>query len=337
MKTKPTIRDVAKLANVSISTVSRVMNAPETVVESKREKVIAAIDQLQYQPNAFARGLIYKKSNTLGIFIPDIQNPYFSGVIRGVQDTANKLGYSIMICNTDQDEQRLLTYIRTFYEKQVDGLIFASDILRAAYYEEMQRFKLPIVLVSTHSENEEIPSVGINNEQASYDAVQHLIEYGHQNIGMIAFPNDDILSGLPRYNGFMRALQDAGLERNCHQVEFATYKFEEAYLATERLLDKYPNLSAVFAASDEFALGVIACLRSRGMHVPDDVSVIGFDNIRMSYMSHPKLTTIDQSDYQTGATAVHKMDELLKHGKSRTCREIMPHRLIVRESTRCIK
>ncbi|NIK80317.1 LacI family transcriptional regulator [Paenibacillus castaneae] len=331
---KPTIHDVAKYAEVSISTVSRVMNAPETVAAEKRSKVLDAIQALQYQPNAFARGLIFKKSDTLGVMIPDIENPYYAGLIRGMQDAAVMLNHSLMICNTDRDKSRTVAYVQSFFEKQVDGIIFTSDSLHMEYYEEMQRYRLPFVLASTNAPEYDIPSVDIDDEQAAYEAVMHLIDQGHRQIGMISFPLGDTISGQPRYNGYQRALRDNGLAAYDSCVEYAEHRFKHAFAAAERLLTRCPELTAVFAASDEFAMGTISYLRENGRYVPEHISVVGFDNIRMAEMFIPKLTTMDQPTYDIGFRSVHKLYELITRGKVEQLREKLPHRLVIRESTR---
>ena len=333
---KPTIRDVAKYANVSISTVSRVMNAPNTVVEAKRNRVLEAIEHLQYQPNGFARGLIYKKSDTLGVMIPDIENPYYGGLLRGMQDAAVSLNCSLMICNTDRDRNRMISYIRSFYEKQVDGIIFVSDALHPEYYAEMKRYHFPIVLASTAATEFNIPSVDVNNEQGSYDAVKYLIELGHRRIGMISFPTSDMISGITRLSGYQRALQEAGLEACIDNVEFAQHRFEEAYHATAKLLIKHRDLTAIFTASDEFAMGAISYIHEQGGSVPDTISVIGFDNIRMASMFIPKLTTIAQPVYEIGVRTVEKLYALITSGEMSVVREKLPHQLIIRDSVKKI-
>lgn len=331
---KPTIRDVAKMAEVSISTVSRVMNAPNTVVESKRSRVMEAIQKLQYQPNAFARGLIYKKSFTLGLLIPDIENLYFSGVIRGMQDACIKLGYSLMICNTDRDKERLLSYIDNFHEKQVDGIVLASDILYPEYYEKLVGCRIPFVLVSSHSDEYDIPSVEVDDELAAYDAVKFLIDLGHREIGMIGFDHDNSVSGPPRYEGFVRALVESGLQRNIEKIKCANHRFEHAYQAAHKLFTEYPELTAIFCVADEFAMGAISYLKDCNILVPGQVSVIGFDNLRMASMFIPKLTTIAQPIYELGYRAAEKLHELLTTGGVQVSKEKMEHRLIVRESSR---
>lgn len=309
------------------------MNAPETVVPEKRRRVLEAIERLQYQPNAFARGLIYKKSETFGIMIPDIENPYYAGLLRGIQDAAVKLNHSVIICNTDRDRNRMIAYARNLFEKQADGIIYASDSLFREFYDEMKRSRLPFVLVSTQAPEYDVPSVDIDNEQAAYEAVRHLIGLGHREIGMISFPVGETISGAPRLAGFRRAIREAGLDRCADLVEFAAHRFEDAYEAAGRLLARAPRLTAVFAASDEFAMGTIMYAREQGLTVPDDLSVVGFDDIRMAHMYIPRLTTVQQPVYQMGVRAVHKLHELVANGKVAEMHERLPHRLIVREST----
>lgn len=331
---KPTIRDVAKMAAVSISTVSRVMNAPESVNESKRIRVLEAIEKLQYQPNSFARGLIYNKSFTFGLLIPDIENVFYTGIIRGMQDACIKLGYSLMICNTDRDRHRLLSYIDAFHEKQVDGIVFASDMMFPEYYAKLVRCKIPFVLLSTHSDEFEVPCVEIDDEKAAYDAAKFLVELGHREIGMIGFDHENSISGPPRFQGFARAMMEAGLDGNVKKVKGAAHRFEQAYQAAHELFTEYPELTAVFCVADEFAMGVISYLKDRNILVPGQVSVVGFDNLRFANMFIPKLTTIAQPMYDMGYRATEKLHELVTTGKVEVLREKMEHKLIVRESSR---
>lgn len=332
---KATIRDVAKLAGVSISTVSRVMNSPQSVVESKRRKVLEAVEQLSYQPNSFARGLIYRKSFTLGLLIPDIENMYYAGIIRGMQEACNKLGYSLMICNTDRDSARLLSYIDTFHEKQVDGIVFASDRMSPEYYEKLSIYKIPVVMLSSHSDEFGIPSVEVDDEAAAYDAVRYLIGLGHEKIGMIGFNDAISVSGPPRLKGYMRALSEAGLEHEglTGRVKHAAHYFEHAYEAARELFMEFPDTTAVFCVADEFAMGTISYLKERGISVPEQVSVIGFDNVRMAGIFIPKLTTIAQPTFELGYRSAEKLHELITIGQAEIMQEKLLHTLIIREST----
>lgn len=331
---KPTIRDVAKLADVSISTVSRVMNAPDTVVPDKRDRVLKAIEALKYSPNALARGLIYKKTNTLGVVIPDIRNSYYAEIIRGMEDASKKQGYSLIICNTDRDRHRLFSYLNTFYEKQVDGLLYTSDPVFPDYYKELKRLRLPVVLVSTHSMEYELPSVKIDDEQAAFDAVKYLIDAGHRNIAMISFELGDSIAGHTRYQGFMRALREHDLEACKTNVLFVNGWNHDPLVAAEELMERFPGATAVFTASDELAIGLLCQLNRKGVLIPDDLSVIGFDNIRMSRLTIPALSTVAQPMYDIGFRAVEKLHARISGLDDPVLREYLPHELIIRESTR---
>lgn len=334
---KPTIKDVAKLANVSISTVSRVMNAPETVVETKKTRVLAAIEQLKYQPNALARGLIYKKTGSLGVVISDIRNPYYAELIRGMEDASKTLGYSLIICNTDRAHDRLFSYLATFYEKQVDGILYTSDALFPDYYKELKRLRLPVVLAATHSLEYEIPSVKINDEQAAYDATKYLIDLGHRRIAFIGFELTDSIAGAPRYQGFIRGLREHGLESNRDNVIFVDGWNYDTLAATDALIRKCPDITAVFTAADEWAIGLMCHLHEKGIRVPDDLSVIGFDNIRMSNYTIPRLTTVAQPIYEIGYRSVEKLHASINGETDPVLRERLPHELVVRASTRRIE
>jgi len=333
---KPTIKDVAKLAGVSISTVSRVMNAPDTVVDDKKSRVLKAIEELKYKPNALARGLIYKKTDTLGVVIPDIRNPYYAEIIRGMEDASKRLGYSLIICNTDRAHHRLFSYLANFYEKQVDGLLYTSDALFPDYYKELKRLRLPVVLVSTHSIEYEVPSVKINDEQAAYDATKYLIELGHRNIAFIGFELTDSIAGQTRYQGFIRALRERGLESNKENVIFVDGWNYDPSIAADLLLEKCPNATAVFTTADELAIGLLCNLNEKGIRIPDELSVMGFDNIRMSGMTIPRLTTVAQPMYRIGYRSVEKLHARINGLSDPTLREVLPHEITVRASTRRI-
>lgn len=332
---KPTIKDVAKLAGVSISTISRVLNSPDKVVPEKREKVLEAIERLQYHPNALARGLIHKRTKTLGVLIPDVSSLYYAEVFRGMEDAARESGNNMLICNTDNNKKTMIDAVQTLYEKQIDGIIFTSEPMYPDYYEMFSRINLPIVLASTHSLEYEMPSVKINDEQAGFDGTEYLIRKGHKRIGMISGPNLDPIAGLPRLQGFLRAMRTHGLDADVNQcVEYGSYRFDDGYEAMGRLYAKYPDMTAAFVASDEMAMGAITWLYQAGKQVPGDISVIGFDDTRMSRMYIPKLTTVGQPTYEIGFLAIKKLNELLDEGGVQELRTYMPHRIVERDSVR---
>lgn len=332
-----TIREVARASGVSISTVSRVMNAPETVSPEKRKRVLKAIKELGYSPNALARGLISKQTDTVGVLMPDISNPYAAEVVKGMEDAGHALGIHVILCNTDSSSERTIRNLTVLRQKQVDGIIFMSKAITEEFYQMFQTMNVPIVLLATESLVYDLPSIKINDEQAGYDAVAYLASKGHVNIGMISGPIGDTIAGLPRYKGFRLACKEIlGIEDTASQVEFATFHFHSGYEAMGRLYEKRPDLTAVFCASDEIALGAISLLHDLGLSVPDDVSVMGFDNTKIARMSIPKLTTVAQPMYEMGKKAMEVLEKLRREEPLAEKRIYMQHEIIERESVKAV-
>ncbi|MBM7095778.1 substrate-binding domain-containing protein [Bacillus sp. H-16] len=331
---KVTMKDVSRLAGVSMSTVSRVLNSPESVNREKREKVLNVIKELKYHPNALARGLVYKRTNSLGVLIPDVSNAYVAEVIRGMEDTALHYGYNLILCNTDLDQKKMVKYLQVLKEKQVDGIVFTSEPVTAELNELFEQLQLPVVLASTQSLEYNLPSVKVDDEKAAYDAASYLIGKGHRKIGMISGPTFDIISGATRYYGFQRAMKEK-LQINAEDmVEFGSYRFEDGYNGMKKLLKRKPDVTAVFAASDEMAVGAITYLHEQGVDVPGDISIMGYDNTKFASMYIPKLTTVAQPMYEIGKTAVEKMMEKLEGEEGTLLRSYLAHQIIERDSVR---
>lgn len=329
------MKDVATLANVSMSTVSRVLNNPESVVPEKRERVIEAIKTLKYHPNALARGLIYKRTRTYGVLIPDVSNMYSAEVLKGMEEAANKRGMNLIICNTDLNKDRKLAYINVLNEKQVDGILYMSEAVFPADYKVIERLGIPVVLASTHCLEYPLPSVKVDDELGGYDATLFLIAKGHKDIGMISGPTTDTIAGQSRLQGYLRCLRDHHLPINVEKnVQFGYYRFKDGYEAMERLYQGNSNITAVFAASDEMALGAISYLHSIKVNVPNDLSVIGFDNTKVASMSIPQLTTVAQPMYEIGYKSVEKLEDLINGLELPQLRTYLPHRIIERESVK---
>lgn len=331
----PTIKDVARLSGVSMSTVSRVMNAPDSVRADKRKKVEKAIRELRYHPNALARGLIYKRTQTFGVLIPDVSNPYVSEVIRGMEDSARKLGSNLILCNTDRNQDRMINYLKVLKEKQVDGIIYTSEPLTKDFYQMFGEFNMPVVLASTQSLEYDIPSVKIDDEKAGYDGGLYLIRKGHGKIGMISGPIDDPIAGITRYSGFKKAMSEMIENETIDEwIEFGTYRYEDGYEAMKKLFKKQPEITAVFVASDEMALGAISYLHQIGVNVPEEVSVLGFDNTKIAKMCIPKLTTIGQPMYDIGQKAILKLEAMLNTQNIEELRSYLDHTIIERDSVK---
>lgn len=334
------IKDVAKRAGVSISTVSRVLNSPQSVKEDKRNRIEAAIKELNYYPNALARGLIHKRTDSIGVLIPDISNSYAAEVIKGMEKTAHEMKVSLIICNTERDYARMQQYLEVLKEKQVDGIIYTSEPVNDTIHDLFTQLGVPVVLASTESMDFNLPSVKVDDEQAGYDGAEYLINAGHKEVAMISGPTTDPIAGFPRFMGFKQAIKNNLQINNIdHRVEFGNYRYEDGYTAMKNLYKKNNKITGVFAASDEMALGAISYLHEEGINVPEDVSVLGFDNTKIATMSIPKLTTVAQPMFEIGSTAVKKLNQLLNgtEGGSELNRLYLNHKIIERDSVKKIQ
>ncbi|MBM7590791.1 catabolite control protein A [Brevibacillus fulvus] len=329
-----TIYDVAREAGVSMATVSRVVNGNPNVKPTTRKKVMAAIERLGYRPNAVARGLASKKTTTVGVIIPDISSLFYSELARGIEDIATMYKYNIILCNSDQRLEKELQLINTLLEKQVDGLLFMGADIKEDHLDTFSTASVPIVLAATRDPDSLLPSVTINHFQAAYDATQTLIERGHKRIAMIASPPSDPLAGLLRFEGYKQALHDAGLPLHDELVTGGNYFYQSGLNAMNSFLQLAEPPTAVFATSDEMAVGAIHAVQDAGLRVPDDIEVIGYDNIRLAEMVRPRLTTVVQPMYDIGAVAMRLLTKYMNNEHVDDHVVQLPHRIEFRESTR---
>ena len=329
---KPTINDVAKKAGVSIATVSRIVNGLSGYTEETRKTVLNVIKEIGYRPNAIARGLVNKQTNTVGVLLPNISSRLTSALLNGVENTAHRLGYSVIICNTDSNGKRTIEYLNVLGEKQVDGIIIASEWLEDAYGEALLAMKIPVVLVLTVSYHFQIPYVKIDDKQAAYQATKYLIEKGHKEIGMISGPDNDKIAGLPRIEGYKQALADYNLTISENHIAYGDFAYKSGIRCMDELFQKSPKITAVFAASDEMALGVLSFAYKKGIKIPDDLSIIGYDDTQDAKMSIPPLTTVHQPLYEMGGKAV----EMLFSTKEAVESIIMPYNIVERDSVKRI-
>ncbi|MBW5444713.1 catabolite control protein A [Cohnella sp. CFH 77786] len=327
-----TIYDVAREAGVSMATVSRVVNNNPNVKPQTRKKVYEAIERLGYRPNAVARGLASKKTTTVGVVIPDIANANFAEVARGIEDIANMYHYNIILSNADKRKDKEIRVVNTLLEKQVDGLLFMGGVVTDEHLQAFNTSNVPIVLCATTDEKGTMPSVDIDHEGASFDAVTKLIEEGHRDIAMISGTLQDPAGGYARFQGYKRALEKAGITYREDYVRVGNYRYESGVEATEYFLHLSDRPTAIFAATDEMAIGSIHCLQDAGLTVPEDVSVISVDNSRMASMVRPLLTTVAQPMYDIGAVSMRLLTKLMKKESVENARVTLPHELIMRRS-----
>jgi len=315
-----------------MATVSRVVNNNPNVKPQTRKKVFEAIERLGYRPNAVARGLASKKTTTVGVVIPDISNPIFSEVARGIEDIANMYHYNIILCNADKKKDKEIRVINTLLEKQVDGLLFMGGAVTDEHIQAFQTSSVPIVLCATSDESGTIPSVDIDHQKAAYDAVETLIKEGHRDIAMISGTLQDPSNGYARFHGYKNALEAAGLNYDENYVRIGNYRYESGIDAMKYFLELKKRPTAVFAATDEMAIGAIHCIQDAGLKVPQDISVISVDNIRMASMVRPQLTTVAQPMYDIGAVSMRLLTKLMKKETVENTRVVLPHEIITRLS-----
>jgi len=329
-----TIYDVARESGYSMATVSRVVNGNTNVKPETRKKILATIERLGYRPNAVARGLASKKTTTVGVVIPDISNPFFAEVTRGIEDIASMYHYNIILSNSDKKLEKELSLIDTLLEKQVDGLLFLGGEVTDAHLEIFNSTGVPVVLAATKDPHSNFPSVDINHFCAAKDAVEQFIHAGHQRIAMISGPLTDPLTGYERFQGYKSALEKAGISFTDELVRVGNYHYQSGMDAMEYFLGLPDKPTAVFAASDEMAVGAIHKIQDNGLNVPTDIEVRGFDNTPISSMVRPLLSTVAQPQYDIGAVA---MRFLTKHMNKEVVSDhivILQHQVTNRNSTK---
>jgi len=283
-----------------------------------------------YTPNAVARGLVQKRTHTIGVLLPTVTSKFASQLLGGIEAEAHNHDYSAIICNTDRNGRRTAEYLRVLSEKQVEGLIFTSEFLTDEYEHLVEAMKVPMVLVSTMSRRYPIPYVRVDDRQASYAATRYLTERGHTQIGMVSGTASDPIAGRPRVEGFLQALADSGLSSDESLITYGDFHFDSGRKAARELLDRHPEVTAVFAASDEMAVGALSTAWERGLRVPEDLSVIGYDDTQDAQMSIPPLTAVHQPIAEMGSVAVRMLLE--NSNQSR----IMPFSITERHSVKTL-
>ncbi|EIV99403.1 LacI family DNA-binding transcriptional regulator [Thermoanaerobacter siderophilus] len=330
-----TIKDIAKLANVSITTVSRVINnKSEGVSEETRNRILQLVKELGYQPNAIARGLVTKKTKTIGLIIPDISNPFFPDIARGVEDSAHIYGYNVFLCNTDDNLEKESEYINALKEKYVDGIIFtSSSIPKHEHITDLIKSGIPVVIMDRRIDSEDIYGVFLDNYEGGYIATKYLIDLGHKRIGCITGPLY-ISNAIERLEGYKRALVDNEIEVDNRLIFEGDYKINSGIIGAEKLLEH--EVTAIFASNDLMAYGAYKAIRSYGYKIPDDISVVGFDDIQLSQILEPQLTTIRQPAYDMGLTAARMLIKLIEGKKMNKKIANFRPQLIIRQSTKDI-
>ena len=330
-----TIKDVALHAQVSVATVSHVVNDTRFVSEGTRLRVQQAIEELRYVPSALARSLKSNRTHTVGMMIPNSSNPYFAEIIRGIEDTCYEAGFNVILCNSDDDPLKQSTYVRLLSEKQVDGLIVMSSGADVELLDTLRAARMPLVLVDREIDDLAADLVEVNHEAGGFLATQHLLQLGHRRVACIAGPQS-LSSARQRVQGYQRALHEAGLAVNDKLLRRGDFTSAGGHAAMASLLEiKTPTgrPSAVFASNDLMAIGAVCAAAARGLRIPQDLSVIGFDDIALAAYSNPPLSSIVQPKHQTGELAAQLLLQRIAQPDRELQRAILQPSLIVRHST----
>lgn len=333
-----TIRDVASLAGVSSMTVSRVINNTGYASQAARLRVERAVQELGYVPNAVARHLRSKQTKAIALVVSDITNPFFTTIARGVEDVARARGFAVMLCNTDESDDEEARYLRLLVERQVDGVLLVPAGSPRASIRLLRTHKVPLVVLDRRVPGQRVNNVRCDSEAGAHALARHLIELGHRRIGVLT-GRRAISTSADRVAGVRRALEEAGLTLDESLVRWGGFNFGNANLADGHqmavsVLTADDPPTALLAANNFIAFGTIRALREMGLRVPDDISVVAFDDLPTEWVSDPFLTVAAQPAYEIGRRAAEMMiDSLVGEGTKTDQSVVLPFEIIVRRST----
>jgi len=336
MGKKITIKDIARIASVSHTTVSRALNNQLRIRKETRERILSIAKELNYRPNFIARSLVMKRSKTLGLVITTIANPFYTELAQGIEATSRKLGYSIILCSTQSDLETEKLYIEMLRSKGVDGIIFTSAHMGDPNIVELAEEGFPIMLVNRKTYHplvkEKVDYVGIDNIQGGFLAVEHLIRLGHQRIGIIGGSSESSV-GFERLEGGKRALEVYGLSQIDDYFLEGDFLKESGYRGGMKFIKMADPPTAIFATNDYMALGAYQAVGEEGLKVPEEMAIVGFNDIEFTAMKGVELTTIGQKKYEMGALSVETLVEKIEGRKLGPSREIiLKPELIIRKT-----
>jgi DNA-binding LacI/PurR family transcriptional regulator len=331
VSSRPTIYDVARAAGVSTATVSRALNGTGQVTPSTRAAIEAAVEELGYRPNTIARSLVTKSTQTIAFLLPDITNPFYAALVHGIQQYAIAHDFTMLLCTTEGSPEREEQYLELLRSKQVDGALVDGLLLPPERIARFVKDGFPIVCLDRDIAARSVPLVQVDNRLGGRLATEHLIGLGHRTIAHVTGAQALRISE-DRFAGFREAHQAHGLEPS-RLVAEGRFTEEGGYEAAKALMRWRLDFTAVFAANDLSAIGVLHALAEAGLRVPDDVSVVGFDDLRLSAFTTPPLTTIRQPAAQIAERATEMLIGLTRGKRVRRLRHLLEPELVVRRST----
>lgn len=328
-----TARDIARVAGVSTSTVSHVLNGTRWVSTDLRKRVHTAVDELGYEPDGLARSLRVRRSNTIGLVVSDIANPFFTAAVRGIQDVAQARGYGLILSNSDEDGDKEATYLRVLKNRRVDGIILAPAADAYPYLSKLACSGFPLVFLDRELQPLEVAAAVLDNRGAARDATDHLVRLGHTRIAMIA-GRRRISATEERIAGYRAGLENAGLPYDDSLVVSGEPGIAEARRVADRLLALDPRPSAFFITNNTMTIGAMGSIRTRGLRVPEDISIVSIDDVSWADVFEPRLTTVAQPTYELGRVAADLvLRRIAGDLDAATARAVLPGHLIIRDST----
>jgi len=327
------MRQIAKRAGVSIGTVSHVINGTAGVRDNLRQRVLEAIRHLNYQPSQLGRGLRRSRTSMLGMIIPDVTNPFFPAVVRGVEDIAYSRSYRVVLCNTDNDPAKEIAYLNQLESYRPVGLLLipAAESRISGPLKKLAASGAPVVCIDRQPPGWRGDVVMVANEEGTYNATRHLLRMGHRCLAVITGPQH-LSNAVQRLKGFLRATEEARIAVEPEYIQPARFDRHTGYQAAMRLLRMLPRPTAILACNDMMALGTLQAVRESNLRCPEDISIVGFDNLEFTEFTFPALTTVHQPGYQLGATAARRLLERIDGSSARPRKIFLQTELKTRNS-----
>jgi len=332
---KITIKDIAKYAGVSTATVSMIVNKNDERISSQtREKVLKVIEEYNYVPNRVASSLVTKKTKTIGLVIPDIANPFFPEIARGVEDKANDEGYTVILCNSDNVLTKEDSYIDMLQEKMVDGIVFTASSRRTSISSSLEKVKVPVITVDRDIPNlTKQGKIAVNNEHGAYNIVSYMIEKGYKKICHITGPLTS-KTARDRYNGYVHAHKENNISLLSHHLYDGAYTSIWGIEAVDALLKDGYEFDSIFCGNDMIAVGAMKGLEKHGLNVPNDIGVVGFDDIEIAQLVTPELTTVRQPKYEMGYKAAEMLIKMIDNEHNDQFEYLLNTEMVIRNSIR---
>ena len=329
----PTIRDVAKRAGVAPITVSRVINNSGYVSQEKRDRVEAAVAELDYVPNILARSFRSKQTRTIALILTDITNPFWTEVAHGVEDAAREHKFNVILCNTDESESRQVEYVSVLIQKQVDGILLVPARSRPEATEAIQKQGTAVVVLDRQVPTADVDVVRCDSEGGAYELVRHVLSLGHRQVAVLTGPKD-VSSAQDRVVGYRRAFLEANIDIIEDLIFYGKFIQASGYEMAQRALLATPQPTALFAANNFIAIGAWRALRDAGLRIPEDITLVAFDDLPAGLVVDPFLTVAAQPGYEMGKQATELLlDRLTNDAPTEPQRIVLPTRLIIRHSS----